>query len=222
MRIFSLVVTFSNYHRRPSNNRGFSFHPFGFTGGLYDSQTGLVRFGARDYDAESGRWASKDPIRFDGGDANLYRYCGNDAVNFIDPTGEIGIFAAVWLGAKIYAWVVTFDFVATTALEFGKYVKETAPKYGETTQERFDAVVEFDGTDKACERMDNAQKAHMKAYKNVAKSTSALGQLTHQLFGVSFFPHEHLISKLAGSLVEVGTSLHSDGKKGENELVANK
>jgi uncharacterized protein RhaS with RHS repeats len=27
------------------------FQPFGFAGGLYDAGTGLVRFGARDYDA---------------------------------------------------------------------------------------------------------------------------------------------------------------------------
>lgn len=31
------------------------FQPFGFAGGLYDDDTGLVRFGARDYDAYSGR-----------------------------------------------------------------------------------------------------------------------------------------------------------------------
>ncbi|MBK6515855.1 MAG: RHS repeat-associated core domain-containing protein [Polyangiaceae bacterium] len=38
--------------------------PFGFAGGLYDPDTGLVRFGARDYDANTGRWTAKDPIRF--------------------------------------------------------------------------------------------------------------------------------------------------------------
>lgn len=31
------------------------FQPFGFAGGLYDADTGLVRFGARDYDARTGR-----------------------------------------------------------------------------------------------------------------------------------------------------------------------
>jgi len=57
------------------------FQPFGFAGGIYDPQTKLVRFGARDYDAEVGRWTSKDPVRFDGGDNNLYGYVVNDPVN---------------------------------------------------------------------------------------------------------------------------------------------
>jgi len=67
------------------------FQPFGFAGGLYDSDTKLVRFGARDYDAETGRWTAKDPIAFDGGDANLYAYVANDPVNFIDSDGLEGV-----------------------------------------------------------------------------------------------------------------------------------
>jgi RHS repeat-associated protein len=61
--------------------------PFGFAGGLYDKDTGLVRFGARDYDASVGRWTAKDPIRFGGG-MNLYGYVLNDPVDQIDPQGE--------------------------------------------------------------------------------------------------------------------------------------
>ncbi len=66
------------------------FQPFGFAGGLYDRDTKLVRFGARDYDAETGRWTVKDPILFAGGDTNLYGYVLGDPVNLIDPTGLCG------------------------------------------------------------------------------------------------------------------------------------
>jgi len=69
------------------NDTNPGLQPFGFAGGLYDRDTGLVRFGARDYDSEVGRFASKDPILFWGGDSNLYGYAMNDPVNFIDPTG---------------------------------------------------------------------------------------------------------------------------------------
>ncbi len=51
------------------------FQPFGFAGGLYDRDTGLVRFGARDYDPETGRWTVKDPILFLGNDTNLLDMC---------------------------------------------------------------------------------------------------------------------------------------------------
>jgi len=60
--------------------------PFGFAGGLYDTDTGLVRFGARDYDESVGRWTSKDPLGFNGG-MNLYGYALNDPVSAIDPDG---------------------------------------------------------------------------------------------------------------------------------------
>ncbi|MGI5310673.1 RHS repeat-associated core domain-containing protein [Rheinheimera sp. WS51] len=61
--------------------------PFGFAGGLQDSDTGLVRFGYRDYDPETGRWTARDPIGFAGGDTNLYGYVLGDPVNYFDPMG---------------------------------------------------------------------------------------------------------------------------------------
>jgi len=61
--------------------------PFGFAGGLFDSDTGLTRFGYRDYDADVGRWTAKDPIGFEGGDTDLYGYVVGDPVNGVDPEG---------------------------------------------------------------------------------------------------------------------------------------
>ena len=62
--------------------------PFGFAGGLYDADTGLVHFGARDYDPVTGRWTTRDPLSFGGGDTNLYGYVLQDPINGIDPYGE--------------------------------------------------------------------------------------------------------------------------------------
>jgi RHS repeat-associated protein len=68
------------------------WQPFGFAGGLYDPDTGLVRFGARDYDPVAGRWAAKDPSLFEGSDSDLYAYGFSDPVNHVDPDGKIANF----------------------------------------------------------------------------------------------------------------------------------
>lgn len=42
------------------------------------------------YDASIGRWLTKDPIGFGGGDTNLYGYVLNDPINSIDIDGKLG------------------------------------------------------------------------------------------------------------------------------------
>jgi len=64
--------------------------PFGFAGGLYDTDTDLIRFGYRDYDPDTGRWTARDPIGFAGGDTNLYGYVFSDPINWTDPLGLAG------------------------------------------------------------------------------------------------------------------------------------
>lgn len=39
------------------------------------------------YDPTIGRWMQEDPIDFEGGDLNLYRYVGNGPTNATDPSG---------------------------------------------------------------------------------------------------------------------------------------
>jgi RHS repeat-associated protein len=60
---------------------------FKFTGRDYDMQTKLSYHRARYLDTPSGRWTSEDPISFAAGDFNVYRYVGNSAVNYVDPSG---------------------------------------------------------------------------------------------------------------------------------------
>lgn len=78
--------------------------PYTYTGREYDAETGLYYYRARYYDARAGRFISKDPIGFDGGDTNLYAYVGNNPVNFIDPLGlfyfgKRPLSGSPWLGA---------------------------------------------------------------------------------------------------------------------------
>lgn len=58
-----------------------------------------VESAARDYDPITGRWTAKDPIRFDGGDANIYGYVLNDPVNFIDKSGKNAVLPILLFGA---------------------------------------------------------------------------------------------------------------------------
>ncbi|MDE0092401.1 MAG: RHS repeat-associated core domain-containing protein [Oligoflexia bacterium] len=62
-------------------------NPYSFTGREYDSETGLHYHRARYYDPDLARWISEDPIEFNGGDLNLYRYVMNNPVNYFDPDG---------------------------------------------------------------------------------------------------------------------------------------
>ncbi|MHB1012925.1 MAG: RHS repeat domain-containing protein [Desulfobacteria bacterium] len=72
----------------------------GFAGGIADGATNLVRFGFRDYEPGTGRWAAKDPIFFGGRQGNLYTYSGNNSVAFKDPSGTV-LLPAVLAGGMI-------------------------------------------------------------------------------------------------------------------------
>ena len=62
-------------------------NPYAYTGREFDAESGLYFYRARYYDAQAGRFLTEDPIGFAAGDVNLYRYVGNNPLNFIDPSG---------------------------------------------------------------------------------------------------------------------------------------
>ena len=80
-------ITYDTYGNILSDSNPSFKVPFGFAGGLYDSDTKLTHFGYREYDAYTGKWTAKDPILFAGGDSNLYGYVLGDPVNWIDHVG---------------------------------------------------------------------------------------------------------------------------------------
>jgi RHS repeat-associated protein len=61
---------------------------YAYTGRQLDKEIDLQNNHARWYDASTGRWISQDPLGFDAGDSNLYRYVNNAPTDATDPSGE--------------------------------------------------------------------------------------------------------------------------------------
>ena len=55
-----------------------------FAGGSIDPETGLMLFGVRYYSTTLGNFVTTDPAQ---ADINTYRYCGNEPVIRVDPSG---------------------------------------------------------------------------------------------------------------------------------------
>jgi RHS repeat-associated protein len=70
---------------KPSNTSDVN-NPYLFTGRRYDPEAGLYYYRARYYDYYLGRFLQPDLIGYDDG-LNLYTYCGNNPLNWIDPWG---------------------------------------------------------------------------------------------------------------------------------------
>lgn len=69
-----------------------------YTAREYDTETGLYYYRARYYDQRAGRFITRDPIGFAGGDVNLYVYVKNNPVNWTDPRGLF--ISGVGIGAE--------------------------------------------------------------------------------------------------------------------------
>ena len=61
---------------------------FLYHGDELDVEVGLQYNRARHYDPTVGRWINEDPIGYEAGDTNLYRYVGNAPRNDTDPSVE--------------------------------------------------------------------------------------------------------------------------------------
>jgi RHS repeat-associated protein len=125
--------------------------PFGFAGGLHDRDTGLIRFGLRDYDPTIGRWTVKDPIDFAGGDTNLFGYVGNNPVKFIDPWGlfTATVFDSGGRNGQTYGGtlVITGDNGNTVSVNASSWPNPTNPSPGiASTQFNPNAIDGYPGT----------------------------------------------------------------------------
>jgi len=78
-------------------------HALAFTGRDWGSVTALSFHRARFYDVHLGRFVSIDPLGFEAGDVNLFRYVGNLPVNGMDPSGRNGVMEFIVLTTSLSA-----------------------------------------------------------------------------------------------------------------------
>ncbi len=74
-----------------ASHTGTADTPFTFVGKQsyqHDSELDLYFATSRHLDPVTGRWLSQDPIRWQAGDENLYRYVRNNPASAVDPSGE--------------------------------------------------------------------------------------------------------------------------------------
>ncbi len=76
-------------------------NPFRYRSYYYDVETKLYYLQTRYYDPEVGRFISQDGVEYAEPETingiNLYAYCGNNPVTYVDPTGE----------AKWWQWLIS-------------------------------------------------------------------------------------------------------------------
>jgi RHS repeat-associated protein len=74
-----------------------------YTGREFDRETGLQFNRARYLDQKTGRWTSQDPLGFEAGDSNLYRYVSNAPSWYRDASGQDAIFSLARFRAEAHA-----------------------------------------------------------------------------------------------------------------------
>ena len=105
----------TSYHNGTTSSSQVAKNPFRYRGYYYDSDLELYYLQTRYYDSNTGRFINADSVGYLGANGdinsyNLFSYCSNNPIMFVDPTGH-GFLSSIIIGGLFFA-----------ALSYGKDV----------------------------------------------------------------------------------------------------
>jgi RHS repeat-associated protein len=81
------TITYDSFGNILSQSNFLFGDRYTYTGREFDAVLGMYYYRARFYDPMLGRFISQDPLSFEAGDPNLYRFVGNSPLTLTDPFG---------------------------------------------------------------------------------------------------------------------------------------
>jgi RHS repeat-associated protein len=118
--------------------------PFRYGTKYYDQEPGLYNFGLRFLDPITGQWLSREPLG-ERESLNLYSYCGNDAINYVDVRG----LAPQWMtdaqgkefDEHVREWLRTGNFSSNMSADIIRVMIDDGilPQANAAEEERLDA-----------------------------------------------------------------------------------
>ncbi len=169
-------------------------------GGRYDTATGLYNFRHRDYSPTLGRWTEEDPIGYNGGDLDLYRYEKDDPPNSFDPRG-----LKVFLRCSPVKRGVTLGYHCSVIVECnGKSIrydgggeKSVDPKTGRPQPEREAKAGQFEKKpDELDYDLDSPWKSCENEMKCLDHAYDRIWQLPYQRLGPNSNTYAHALIRV--------------------------
>jgi RHS repeat-associated protein len=146
---------------------------YGWTGRDEDAQTGLQYNRARWYDPVTGRWISQDPLGFDAGDSNLYRYVNNRPNVTDDPSGmeepyrpTLGMVQYLRAQRDLYAQMLKKSETRAGELKWQKKLDETEAMLDWAIKNMPDYLAEIQAQSKAMEAWRASEAKQKEFNKN--------------------------------------------------------
>ena len=163
-----------------------NINPFRYRGYYFDVETGWYYLNARYYDPNVGRFISPDAILGANGGLqgyNLFAYCNNNPVMYIDPNGQ--------------ALVATFAIGGLVAIAaFGLY--EGAMLIFELAKDVVDVVEEWTDTDNN-ENSNNIMETPIQTIEDIRNNIQIYQERTFYISTI--FPRPKIIFEVDGNIV---------------------